>query len=71
MKLIISYFLTQLPQEVYEKEINVFKEHPDEAIVIIIYSIMAVAITIALIYLYILIIKYLRLKIKAMKKIQD
>lgn len=71
MKLIISYFLTQVSQEVYEKEINIFKEHPDEAIVIIIYSIMAIAIPIALIYLYILLVKYLRLKIKEMKKPND
>ncbi len=54
-----------------KKEINVFKEHLDDAIVIVIYSILVIAIPIARIYLYILLVKYLRLKIKAMKKLQD
>lgn len=71
MNTVISYFFTLVPQEIYEKEINVFKEYPREGLVIIIYNILAIAIPIALIYLYILIVKYLRLKIKEMKKVQD
>lgn len=71
MNTVISYFFTLVPQEIYEKEINVFKEYPREGLVIIIYNILAIAIPIALIYLYILLVKYLRLKIKEMKKVQD
>lgn len=71
MNTVISYFFTLVPQEIYEKEINVFKEYPREGLVIIIYNILAIAVPIALIYLYILIVKYLRLKIKEMKKVQD
>ena len=71
MNSVVSYFFTLVTQELYEKEINVFKEYPREGLVIIIYNILAIAIPIALIYLYILLVKYLRLKIKEMKKVQD
>jgi hypothetical protein len=71
MKHLISHFLTHISQEIYEKEINLLKEYPGEGLIIIIYNILAIAIPIALIYLYILIVKYLRLKIKEMKKVQD
>lgn len=71
MKHLISHFLTHISQEIYEKEINLLKEYPGEGLIIIIYNILAIAIPIALIYLYILIVKYLRLKIKEMKKVHD